>query len=102
MLDKGQVPAKFDRVARTYDVLTGLNPGYKKHLRWSAERLGAKADGRLLDLCCGTGLSTEALVRAYPRATVLGLDASAGMLARARRKGSLASVRFLEGDAMDP
>ena len=77
---KQAVPGEFDRVARRYDLLTGMNPGYRKHLRWSAERMRMPPTARILDLCCGTGLSTEALVRSYPRARVTGLDASAGML----------------------
>lgn len=101
---KQAVPGEFDRVARRYDLLTGMNPGYRKHLRWSAERMHL-ADGpelALLDLCCGTGLSTEALVRNYPRAQVSGLDASAGMLAVAATKPWARGVRFVCGDAMDP
>jgi ubiquinone/menaquinone biosynthesis C-methylase UbiE len=100
---KREVPAHFDEVARRYDLLTRLNPGYLKHLRWSAERLSVEADARLLDLCCGTGLSTDALARAYPRATITGLDASAGMLEVARAKGfGSARVDFVLGDATDP
>jgi len=37
---KRDVPRHFDRVARGYDILSALNPGYSKHLRWSAQRLG--------------------------------------------------------------
>lgn len=92
----------FDRAAARYDLLNTLNPGYRKHLSWSAKRLAAPNKARLLDLCCGTGLSTEALVRAYPDAEVSALDASAGMLARARSKPALSRVHFVEGDAMDP
>ena len=100
--NKAHVPSAFDGIASTYDLLTGMNPGYLKHLRWSAERLGAPSDGRILDLCCGTGLSTEALVRTYPGATFVALDASAGMLEKARRKPALAGVDFVLGDATDP
>jgi ubiquinone/menaquinone biosynthesis C-methylase UbiE len=100
--DKSKVPSAFDRIASTYDLLTGMNPGYLKHLRWSAERLRAPSDGNILDLCCGTGLSTEALVLTYPRARFVGLDASAGMLEKARHKASLAKVEFVLGDATDP
>ncbi|MBA3549533.1 MAG: class I SAM-dependent methyltransferase [Nannocystis sp.] len=101
---KQAVPGEFDRVARRYDLLTGMNPGYNKHLRWSAERLRLVDDPELLllDLCCGTGLSTEPLVRSYPRAQVVGLDASAGMLAVAAKKPWARAVRFVCGDAMDP
>jgi ubiquinone/menaquinone biosynthesis C-methylase UbiE len=98
---KREVPADFDRVARSYDTLVRRNPGYLAHLRLSADRLALPREGaglRLLDLCCGTGLSTEALLAAYPRAAVTGLDASAGMLERAWAKGLRAT--FVEGDAM--
>lgn len=100
--DKLRVPQRFDRVAHSYDLLTGANPGYRRHLRMSAERLGAPPGGRLLDLCCGTGLSTRALCDTYPNATVVGLDASAGMLQKARRKAWGPRVTFVLGDAMDP
>lgn len=99
---KVRVPREFDRVAGSYDLLTGMNPGYHRHLRMSAERLEAPRHGRLLDLCCGTGLSTQALQRVYPEAGIVGLDASAGMLKRARRKPFGPNVSFLLGDAMDP
>lgn len=100
--DKLRVPERFDRVARSYDLLTGANPGYRRHLRMSAERLGARPGDRLLDLCCGTGLSTRALCDAYPDATVVGLDASPRMLQRAQGKVWGPRVTFVLGDAMDP
>lgn len=99
---KRQVPAAFDHVAGRYDLLTGMNPGYHRHLRLSAARLAAPPEARILDLCCGTGLSTAALVRTYPDATITALDASAGMLAIARKKPWGAGVRWIHGDAMDP
>lgn len=95
------VPRAFDRVARRYDLMTGMNPGYRRHLRMSAERLEAPADGRLLDLCCGTGLSTGALRAVYPGSAIVALDASAGMLGEARLKRELAAD-FVLGDATDP
>ena len=55
----------------------------------------------LLDAGCGTGLFTIALARAFPQATVNGLDASAGMLRIARREAArhaLGSPRFVLGD----
>lgn len=99
---KAAVPEEFDRVARSYDLLCALNPGYAAHLRISAQRMKLAADARILDLCCGTGLSTEALRAVYPRAEITGLDASRGMLAQALHKQALADVRWLEGDAMEP
>lgn len=100
---KRSVPRAFDRVAPTYDRLTGLNPGYHRNLLRSAERLSVTASRpRLLDLCCGTGASTEALRAAFPDATLVGLDASEGMLAQARDKAALRHVDFVLGDATDP
>ena len=102
---KAGIFGAFNRVASRYDLLSGLNPGYHTHLRWSAERLEVQNEGggaRILDLCCGTGLSTEPLVRLYPGAKITGLDKSEGMLEQARKKESLRSVEFLAGDGMDP
>jgi ubiquinone/menaquinone biosynthesis C-methylase UbiE len=107
---KREVPSDFDIVANTYDTLVQRNPGYVEHLQLSAERLKLAPGGdglRLLDLCCGTGLSTAALAKAYPLATIVGLDASHGMLDVARGKPEFAptnnaAVTFVYGDAMDP
>ncbi|MFK7989478.1 MAG: class I SAM-dependent methyltransferase [Sandaracinaceae bacterium] len=100
---KRSVPLDFDGVASTYDLLTGLNPGYHRHLMRSAERLSIRTPNpRLLDLCCGTGASTEALKRVYPDADIVGLDASSGMLAEAEAKPGLDAVDFRLGDATDP
>jgi ubiquinone/menaquinone biosynthesis C-methylase UbiE len=79
-----------------------MNPGYSRHLRMSAARLRLGPNASILDLCCGTGLSTEALVSVYPEAAITGLDASEGMLERARQKSWPAHVRFVHGDAMHP
>ena len=99
---KRRVPKEFDRVADTYDYLTGKNPGYARHLALSAARLRLGPGARILDLCCGTGISTEAIATVYPDADITGLDASEGMLDVARKKDIAERVRFLSGDAMDP
>jgi len=57
---------------------------------------------RVLDLCCGTGCSTQAVADVYPDGDIVGLDASEEMLARARRKPLSERVDFVLGDAMDP
>jgi ubiquinone/menaquinone biosynthesis C-methylase UbiE len=104
---KREVPSDFDIVASTYDTLVQRNPGYVEHLQLSSERLELANEGegmRLLDLCCGTGLSTGGLATAYPKATIIGLDASQGMLDVAKKKVGLtkANITFVHGDAMDP
>lgn len=93
----GAVTDEFDHAAGAYDRLVGANPGYHAHLRVSARRLGLPWDGtglRLLDLGCGTGASTAALLRALPRARIAAVDASPGMLEAARAKRWPESVSF--------
>ncbi len=87
----------FDRAARRYDLLTGMNPGYHRHLDAAARRLAdhlSPAPELLLDLGCGSGSSTAALLRRLPSARVVGIDASAGMLAQARAKSWPSGVEF--------
>ncbi len=97
-LAKQAVPEAFDTAARGYDRLVGANPGYHAHLRLSARRMELPDGGvglRLLDVGCGTGASTAALLAAAPRARIVGVDGSAGMIARARAKSWPASVSFV-------
>lgn len=102
-----QLVEQFDRAAGRYDVLTWLNPGYHRALRDAAAMLVARlretaAPRRLWDLGCGSGLSTRALVDAAgPGTTVVGVDASPGMLDRARAKDWPEQVRFVEALAQD-
>lgn len=92
----------FDEAAPAYDLLTALNPGYRADLARSARRLQLPRAGaglHVLDLGCGTGASTRALLRAAPLARITAVDASAGMLRRARAKRWPAQVRFLHRSA---
>ncbi|WP_392507407.1 class I SAM-dependent methyltransferase [Naumannella halotolerans] len=110
-LRKAQVAGEFDRVADTYDTMVGLNPGYGRHLRLAADALldeveAARplvSDPVLLDLGCGSGLSTRALLDAARergiRPRIIGVDASAGMLAQARRRQWPAEVQFVHARA---
>jgi ubiquinone/menaquinone biosynthesis C-methylase UbiE len=96
------VARSFDAHARTYDKLVGSNPGYHEHLRLTAKRMGLPNRGaglRLLDVGCGTGASTAALLDAAPEAEITAVDASAEMLAQAKRKTWPPSVRFVHGNA---
>ena len=66
-------------------------------------RLRSAPAPRLLDLGCGLGASSLALARAYPRATVLGVDLDeasvAGARAAAAEAGVADRVSFAVGDA---
>jgi ubiquinone/menaquinone biosynthesis C-methylase UbiE len=101
---KAAVPDAFDSAARGYDLLVGANPGYHGHLRLSALRMGLPSRGeglRLLDIGCGTGASTAALLSVAPLARIVGVDGSAGMIAKARSKDWPRSVTFVHSKAED-
>jgi ubiquinone/menaquinone biosynthesis C-methylase UbiE len=107
---RGEVPEAFDDVADRYDLMVALNPGYHSHLRRSASALVASLDGarqplRLVDVGCGSGASTRALLAELDclpaSARVLGVDGSAGMLQQATAKPWPAEVTFVQGRAED-
>lgn len=103
------VRSLFDSIAPSYDHLNHLLSFGLDRLWWRRtahvfRAVLARPEARVLDLCCGTGDQTAALLRARPTAAgalpVIGLDFSAGMLARAQTKYAHANVEWLEGDAM--
>jgi ubiquinone/menaquinone biosynthesis C-methylase UbiE len=113
MITNENLTAAFDEVAPRYDLMVALNPGYHAHLRMAADGLvewlpdSQSASQppliQLLDLGCGSGASTRAVLEAAQAAglrfAVVGADASAGMLDQARAKSWPASVRFEVGQA---
>jgi demethylmenaquinone methyltransferase/2-methoxy-6-polyprenyl-1,4-benzoquinol methylase len=87
----------FDRIAPVYDAMNRLmTAGLDR--RWRAQAAAAVVDAgdRALDVCCGTGDLALAATEAGGRAT--GLDFSAAMLERARRKAP--AIDWVEGDAL--
>jgi ubiquinone/menaquinone biosynthesis C-methylase UbiE len=105
----------FDRAAPTYDAMVALSPGYHDQLRTAAEalvdRLPAPGAGdgalRVLDLGCGSGASTQAVLDAWSAGgrpsdglSVTGVDASEGMVGQARHKAWPASVTLVVSDAV--
>lgn len=103
-LSSNEIPSAFDVGASAYDKLVGANPGYHTHLRLSAQRMRIPNGGeglRLLDAGCGTGASTAALLAAAPRAEIVAVDASGGMLAEARAKSWPSTVSFVQSRIED-
>ncbi|MFH0245570.1 class I SAM-dependent methyltransferase [Streptomyces sp. HK10] len=102
LLQDGTLAAAFDGASTAYDRLVGANPGYHRQLRRSARRLALPDGGeglRVLDLGCGTGASTAALLAAAPHAEITAVDASAGMLERAAAKKWPGNVTFVHTPA---
>jgi ubiquinone/menaquinone biosynthesis C-methylase UbiE len=98
-LSFGDIPGAFDAGAPAYDKLVDANPGYHTHLRLSAQRMQLPGEGeglRLLDAGCGTGASTAALLATAPKAEIVAVDASRGMLAQAAAKPWPSSVQFIQ------
>ena len=69
-------------------------------------RLKSEPSGRVADVGCGVGWSTLALARAFPHATVEGIDLDEASIADARRNAAEAgladAVSFQVRDAADP
>lgn len=70
------------------------------------ERLQTSGDARVLDVGCGIGWSSIAFAKAYPNATVVGVDLDEPSIDKARRLAKEAGVdlrvSFLVADAADP
>jgi demethylmenaquinone methyltransferase/2-methoxy-6-polyprenyl-1,4-benzoquinol methylase len=87
----------FDRIAPVYDSMNRLmTAGFDRRWRGKTAAAVVRPGDRVLDVCCGTG--DLALEASHAGGDVTGLDFSAPMLERARRKS--AEVEWLEGDAL--
>lgn len=64
-------------------------------------RIAAAAPGRVVDLGCGPGNLTATLANRWPRAEVLGIDASPNMIERAQAAHDTANVSFQRADVRD-
>ncbi len=62
---------------------------------------GIEPGHRVLSLCCGTGTTERAIVRATPAARVTAVDLGSGQIATARRKDRTGLVDYRVGDASD-
>lgn len=101
------VQSLFNAIAPSYDRLNHLlsfgldRHWWRKTARAFAPVL-AEPEARILDICCGTGDQTAALLARRPNGAepITALDFSSEMLTRAHRKFPAANVRWIEGDAM--
>lgn len=106
--DKGAfVREMFARIAPRYDatnrVMTvGMDERWRKR---AIALLAPPKDGRILDLCCGTGDVVFQLLRTDPTLSVTGIDFCAPMLDGARTRLNTLHLteeraKFIEGDVM--
>lgn len=99
-----EVGALFDRIAGVYDPLNALISGFQEP-RWRRRLVTAaqlRPGMRALDVATGTGAVARDLARSVgPAGSVLGIDLSGAMIARAAaHPGTPAHVRYEQGDAM--
>ncbi len=101
------VQAMFDAVAPRYDLLNHVLSLNIDRLWWwrTARRFRsilARPEARVLDVCCGTGDMTLALLRRRPPGArpVLAMDFSHGMLLRGARKFAGRGAVAIEADAL--
>jgi demethylmenaquinone methyltransferase/2-methoxy-6-polyprenyl-1,4-benzoquinol methylase len=97
----------FDRIAPRYDLLNHVLSCYVDRTWWwrTARRFRhilARPEAKVLDICCGTGDMTMALLRRRPENAepVIAADFSQAMLARARMKLAGRSAEVIEADAL--
>jgi demethylmenaquinone methyltransferase/2-methoxy-6-polyprenyl-1,4-benzoquinol methylase len=97
----------FNSIAPTYDRLNhllsmGLDRRWWSRSARAFQPILQNPQARVLDLCCGTGDMTAALLALRPANSepITGLDFSAEMLTRARAKFAGANALWIEGNAM--
>ena len=97
----------FSSIAPRYDLLNHVLSMNVDRLWWNrtARRVFTtilhRPDAQVLDLCCGTGDMTFALVSAAGGdVRIVGADFSHAMLVRAQEKSGEQEIRWVEADAL--
>ncbi len=94
-LDQWTSGADYDRWMGRWSRLVA-----REFLAWLNVTADLPAGLRWIDLCCGSGVLTEAIVERASPASVVGVDASPQQIEFARRQRSSANVAFEISDVM--
>ncbi len=98
-LSKADFETSYDQIAPYYD------DTWLKHLRLVTDRLLAQLPqmqpGRILDLGCGTGYTTQYLVEHYPDQPLTAVDISAKMLVRTGERLVDRNVQCVHADMLE-
>jgi demethylmenaquinone methyltransferase/2-methoxy-6-polyprenyl-1,4-benzoquinol methylase len=96
---------RYDRIARTYSTLEPLYLVFPPARRRAVTALGLKPGDTVLEIGAGSGRNFPYLVEAVgPSGTVIGVDASPGMLAEARKlieRRGWSNIQLLQQDATE-
>jgi len=100
--DPEDAPILFTRIARWYDAMNRLmSLGRDRHWRrLAAEAVELPPDGSVLDVGVGTGDMALALLKRWPRATVVGVDPTAPMMRVGQDKPGTEQIRWTQGDGL--
>ncbi len=95
-IDKVQIAHSFSRAAGSYDTMAALQRRIGHEL---LRRMPAQGVGCCLDLGCGTGYFSQALLMRSGQQRVIGLDLAQGMLRYACQQRDHAGIHWLCADA---
>lgn len=102
-MDKTGVEELFDNISLRYDLTNFyISLGFEKYWRKKFAALISGKEKSALDVCCGTGISTDIICRKVsPGAKVFGVDFADEMLQIARKNHGrkYRNVTFITGDA---
>lgn len=88
-----------DATNEFYSLQEGFQYSEEKATEWVRSNVKLPKTGRVLDLCCGDGLWSEAIRNVNPTLKLYGVDISSGAIEKARKSMGTSKRRFVVADA---